>query len=30
MENSLDNIGELIIKELEKKVRPIDFKRYII
>lgn len=30
MENSLGNIAELVIKELEKKVRPIDFKRYIM
>lgn len=29
MENALENIGELVINELKKKVKPIDFKRYI-
>lgn len=29
MDNILDNIGELVINELKKKLRPVDFKRYI-
>ena len=29
MEKKLSNIGELIIEELEKRVKPIEFKRYI-